>query len=133
MKALSLWQPYISGVLHGDGWCTRLTIGLRSADKDFAETFAEGLSALFSMTVIPKRDERGYWLIRIGNQSGRFSYLRNSPIETEDEKAMWLRGLFDSEGNANLCSSNVSAGSFNRRVAIYSTDSDTLRRAESYL
>lgn len=133
MMGLSLWRSYISGVLHGDGWCTNLSIGLRSADKDFAEAFAKALSSLFSLSAAIRMDERGYWLVRPRNQSGRFSHLRDSSVETESEKAMWLRGLFDSEGNANLCPSNVSAGSFNRRVSMYSTELETLRRAEAYL
>lgn len=133
MKALTIWQPYVAGVLHGDGWCTSKTLGLRVKDHDFALTFAECLRALCG-SVTPERDERGYWLIRRRNGSGRFNRLRNYRPTDNDEVGCWLRGLFDSEGNAQLWFNPKNGpASFHRRVAFYSTEMHTLERASQYL
>src|SRR4051812_1156824 len=88
-------RAYLAGVLHGDGWCTHLTLGLRVADQDFAEAFALALNLVCGTTYAPRRDERGYWLLRAGNKSGRFSGLKGFVARTDRERAMWLRGLFD--------------------------------------
>lgn len=133
MKALSVWQPqaYLAGVLHGDGWCTDLTLGLRCKDLDFSETFAAALNDACGTQVKPKRDERGYWLIRQGNKSGRFSHLKAFEPSDNDHLSAWLRGLFDSEGNAQLW--HMKASSFHRRIAIYSTSMSTIERAAEFL
>jgi hypothetical protein len=135
MKALSLWQPraYLAGVVLGDGWCTRLTLGLRVADEDFARAFAAAILAEFSVQAVCRRDERGYWLVRTSNKTGRFSALLNFAPSSQDEKAAWLRGLFDSEGNATLSRAKVSANAWNRRVALFSTEPSTIARAARYL
>lgn len=140
IKCITLWQPstswpaYLAGVLHGDGWCTPLTIGLRAKDGDFVEAFAHGLNLLFGLSVQPKRDNRGYWLIRAGNKSGRFSRIKSFQPSNNDDLSSWLRGLFDSEGNAQLwLNAAAGPGSYSRRVAIYSTDILTLERASEYL
>src|SRR5262249_43789984 len=113
---------YLAGVLSGDGWCTRLTIGLRVIDADFAQAFALALHVVFGLAVSPRRDERGYWLVRVGNKTGRFNHLPSYEPTTDEERAAWVRGLFDSEGNAQLRPSGISTNSFGRRVAIYSTN-----------
>lgn len=141
MKALTIWQPslqdmarpYAAGVLHGDAWCTRLTIGLRVKDLDFAECFAVAVSAATSIVVRLGVDERGYWLMRAGNKSGRFNSLRGYEPCDNDELGWWLRGLFDSEGNAQLTPSKAGPNSFSRRIAIYSTNLHTLGRAADYM
>ena len=134
MKAISLHQPYLAGVLHGDGWCSPLTIGLRCKDQDFAEAFAAALSSGFEGKFIPRRDERGYWLIRKGNKTGRFNHLRNYQPTDDDERAAWLRGLFDSEGNAQCLSRpRLGPNSFQRRIDIYSTEQGTLEKASEFL
>lgn len=124
---------YLSGVVHGDGWVTQ-DIGLRVADEDFAAAFADALAAAFGCRARPRRDERGYWLVRTTNGTGRFDGLRAFEAATDAERGAWLRGLFDSEGNATLRPlPAVSVNSFERRVAIYSTATATLGRAASYL
>ena len=134
MLAISLWQPYLAGVLHGDAWCSNLTIGLRCKDRDFSQQFAACINAGFARSVQPKRDERGYWLVRVGNKSGTFSALRAFVPKGDEAIAMWLRGLFDSEGNAQLWHMpHVSQLSYHRRVAFYSTAVHTLLTASSYL
>ncbi len=133
MRALTLWQPYLAGVLHGDGWCTRLTLGLRVNDGDFARAFCGALKSGFGVDRRPKRDERGYWLVRVGNKRGTFDGLRTYRPRGRKEIAAWLRGLFDSEGNAQLCKAKISANSWHRRVSFYSTDQTTLDRAATYL
>jgi hypothetical protein len=133
MKAISLWQPYLAGVLHGDGWCTRLTLGLRCKDHDFSLAFCAALTAGFGIKKKPGKDERGYWLIRVGNKSGIFNGLCNYEPNNDKERAVWLSGMFDSEGNANLSKSNMSKRSFNRRIAFYSTNHQTIEISSSYL
>lgn len=134
MKALTIWQPYIAGVLHGDGWCTGRTLGLRSKDADFAATFAEGVNATCGTGATARLDERGYWLVRLRNRSGRFDRLRRYEPTDNDELGSWLRGLFDSEGNAQLwLNTRNGPHSYHRRVAFYSTEIRTLWRAAEFL
>lgn len=133
MKALSLWQPYLAGVICGDGWCTRRTLGLRCADEDFARTFARAILKGYGIAITCYQDERGYWLVRARNGTGRFDHLLEFEPKTKIEMAHWIRGLFDSEGNASLCKSKMSKNSWNRRVAIFSTTTKTLDRAAEYL
>lgn len=126
----ALWRPYLAGVMRGDGWVTPLTAGLRAKDFDFSQSFARALNIGFSLSLAPKRDERGYWLVRTSNKRGIYDCLITYTPRTEDEWCAWLRGLFDSEGNANLVAQpKVSANAFTRRVAFYSTRLDTLERA----
>ena len=139
MKTLTIWQPflsrpYVAGVLHGDGWCTSKTLGLRCKDADFAETFAGAVNDICGTQLSPATDERGYSLVRTSNRRGRFNRLRAHQPTDNDELGWWLRGLFDSEGNAQLWL-NKAAGpaSFHRRVASHSTGLPTLERAAEYL
>jgi hypothetical protein len=139
MKSVSLTQErnralaYLGGVVSGDGWCSALTLGLRVSDEDFADAFAMALKTAFSVTACPRRDERGYWLTRISNKTGRFDCLRDIEPSGLDGMAAWVRGLFDSEGNATLRLNGMSKNSYGRRVAIYSTVKATLLRAAEYL
>lgn len=131
---LTIWEPYLAGVLHGDGWCTRLTIGLRVKDKEFADLFAEAVNELYGTSLAPARDDRGYWLVRCGNKTGRFTKLKTYQPTDNDEVGCWLRGLFDSEGNAQLwLNAKMGPNSYHRRVAFYSTDMRTLATASEYL
>lgn len=131
MKVLSLWQPYLAGVLHGDGWCTPLTIGLRVKDRDFAEAFAAALQRGFAVGAV--REYRGYWEVRISNKTGRFSQIRTYLPSTSSERGAWLRGFFDSEGNAHLSPARGCERGWNRRIAMFSTDADTIAVARGYL
>lgn len=146
MKALSLQQPpphllhpkaYLAGVVLGDGWLSGATtknriLGLRVADADFAAAFAEAVSAAFGRRAKPRRDERGYWVVRTSNRDGVLDELRTvEPVLVE--QGTWLRGLFDSEGNAQLTRLRSGPNCFGRRVAFYSTNLETLDRAAYYL
>jgi len=128
---------YVAGVLLGDGWCTEGphgAIGLRVSDADFASTFAVALELATGSLTRPYHDERGYWSVRNQNHAGRFSHLKGYEPQTDEECAAWLRGLFDSEGNAQLrIKPGVGPNSYGRRVAMYSTNTETLRRAQTYL
>jgi len=126
-------RAYIAGVLHGDGWCTRLTLGLRVNDQDFADAFTDAVGSVYGTTKRARRDERGYWLFRTGNKAGRFDGARTYEPQTLEEVAAWVRGLFDSEGHAQLRLNGVSENSYGRCVAMYSTDRSTLDRAATYL
>lgn len=126
MRALA----YLAGVVRGDAWCTT-TLGLRVADADFAVAFAAAIWDAFGVTTRARLDERGYWLVRVRNTTGRFDVLRSFQPSTTDEWSSWLRGMFDSEGNASLRRQlTVSPNAFGRRVAFFSTDLDTLSMVE---
>lgn len=124
--------PYLSGVVHGDGWCGQ-ALGLRVNDQDFAQAFATAIHQAFGVVTTPKQDERGYWLTRTTNKDGRYNHLLTFEPTTPEEYAAWVRGLFDSEGNAQLRLNGTTLHSFGRRVAIYSTNYATLERASRYL
>lgn len=134
MRALSLREPhaYLRGVLVGDGWLGT-ALGLRVADYAFALAFAGALGAAFRAGAPPRRDERGYWVVMRSARSGRFDRLPRATVATRDQRCAWLRGLFDSEGNASLCRRKKYEHSFSRRVSFYSTNKATLRRAARYL
>lgn len=126
-------RAYLAGALHGDAWCSALTIGLRVKDEDFAREFARALNIASAGTLAPKRDERGYWLVRTSNKTGKFDYLKTSEPHTHREQGFWLRGLFDSEGNAQLHLGKRGGNCYSRRVSIYSTDIATLQKADGIL
>jgi hypothetical protein len=126
-------QAYVAGVLHGDGWLTEQTIGLKVSDKDFCEAFAYSVSVITGVALYVRLDERGYWLTRSSNKTGCFNGLKDFEPRTDEEKTSWIRGLFDSEGNAQLSQVNGVRSYLHRRVSIYSTDTATLDRAKSYL
>lgn len=123
---------YLAGVVRGDGWVGQ-AIGLRVADREFADAFSEALLCAYGVAAPAKRDERGYWLVRKA-PGARFAHLLRYEPGTDDERAAWLRGMFDSEGNA-LCVPKPSVGplSWDRRVALYGTDTATLDAAERHL
>lgn len=143
MRALTVKQPkaYLAGVLAGDGWISaghrnaiQGYLALRVADEDFAEAFAAAIAAGYGVATAPSRDERGYWLTRTYNGYGRFNELLTLEPVSLDETAAWLRGLFDSEGNASLIPKpRRGTRSYGRRVAIYSTSAATLARTTGYL
>jgi hypothetical protein len=125
---------YVAGVLLGDGWCSRLTIGLRVKDQDFATAFTRALLAAFHVETKASLDERGYWLVRTSNKTGRFNRAISFKPKTDCAKGAWLSGLFDSEGNAYLGrQTKTSPNAKSRRIAIYSTNTETIRLAALYL
>src|SRR5690348_7451096 len=84
-------EAYLAGVLKGDGWCTDY-IGLRVSDQDFAEVFAHAILLVFNISVKVRKDERGYWLVKTSNLTGRFTYLVTYEPLSLDAKAAWLKG-----------------------------------------
>lgn len=143
MKALTVQQPlaYLAGVLRGDAWLSTGSgkspsgyLCLRVADLDFAETFAAAIGAAYQVQIEPRRDERGYWLTRTYNGHRRFDPLKGYHPTSDEARAAWLRGLFDSEGNAQLTPKPWRGpGSWERRVAFYSTESSTLLAAQEHM
>lgn len=126
-------QAYLSGVIYGDGWCTT-NIGMCVKDEDFATAFADALALGFGCKARPRLVRGKYWMVRTSNVTGRFNGLLTFEPVTDLERGAWLRGLFDSEGNATLRHlKHVSANSYERRVSIYSTSVLTLERAATYL
>lgn len=143
MKTLTVQQPisYLSGVLSGDGWLSTGSgrspggyLCLRVADEDFAHAFTSALEAGYGIRRTPARDERGFWLTRTYNGHQRFDGLRDWEPATHAQCAAWVLGMFDSEGNACLVPKPYHGpGSWERRVAFYSTEHATLDRLDRYL
>lgn len=129
-------QAYVAGVLHGDGWCTALSFGLRTKDEDFATAFRDAVRDVTGKT-LPLRSEcqrgRQYLVVRTSNKSGAYSELKTYQPQCADEKSRWLRGMFDSDGNANFCKAVGGENSFHRRVAIYKSNIETLKKAAAFL
>ena len=123
---------YINGVLHGDGWCKQ-ALGLRVKDYDFCKVFSDAFNKVFGTSYEPRIDERGYWLFRVWNKNGKYNHLLEYEPIGIDQYSAWLRGLFDSEGNAQLIKLKRGNNSYGRRVSIFSTNSQTLFRASKYL
>lgn len=143
MRALTLQEPaaYLSGVLHGDAWLSSGSrnsragyLCLRVADQDFADAFAAAIAVEFDRHPIPALDERGYWLTRTYNGHHRFDGLRTFEPSTDAERAAWILGMFDSEGNVSLVPKPWRGpGSWERRIAFYSTEPRTLDRLDDFL
>lgn len=130
---LHMARPYLAGVLHGDGWCTDKTIGLRAKDRDFVQAFRISLFVATGKRTNLLPDGTRYWCCRASNSTGRFSGLRSYEPTDNDEVGWWLRGLFDSDGNAQITPVKGRPCSFSRRVAIFSTTRAKLERAADYL
>ena len=138
MRGLTFREPgtalsYIAGVYLGDGYLTNggATIGLHVKDRDFAEAFATAIDCAFGLSV-QVRQEGKYWRARI-RRKGLFDRIPFFIPRSNVHRAYWLRGLFDSDGNAQLYRSLASPGAKNRRVAIYNTTATTIDRACRYL
>src|SRR6266516_302783 len=125
-------EAYLAGVIKGDGSCTDY-IRLGVADLDFAQAFADAIKQVFHVSVTPRKDKRGYWHAKTCNYTGKFSYLLTFEPTTLTENAQWLRGMFDSEGNAQIHKLSRGENCYGRRVAMYSTMLQTLERACEYL
>lgn len=134
-------QHYLAGCLVGDACITkghRKTINgylrLRCADRDFATAFANAIFDGYGIRVNTLQDRDGYWDIRAYNGWRRFDALKSLRPTYHEEKAAWLRGFFDSEGNA-VCVARPKRGpySWNRRVAMFSTNGATLEAARGFL
>lgn len=141
--ALSVRQPkaYLAGCLKGDACISRGHVNsiqgyiqLRVADWDFATAFSDALFYGYGRRSRPRKDERGYALVRSYNGYGRYNELLSFVPAIDDEHAAWLRGLFDSEGNV-VCVPKPTKGerSWDRRVAIFSTNADALVAAQKSL
>lgn len=134
-------RAYLAGVLNGDGWLSRGGrnsvngyFGLGVVDHDFALAFASAIAQGYGIATKPGQDKRGYWVVRTYNGFGRFDDLRSLEPTSQEESAAWLRGLFDSEGNALLIPlPRRGPRSYCRRVAVYSTNECTLARTARYL
>lgn len=111
--------------------CRGAVLGLKVADEDFILTFASAVRRAFGLTVRARR-EGPYWVAKIG-RIGVFDDLKTREPETRDEVRWWLRGFFDSEGNASLTRSKISENSWSRRVAFFNTDVALIDRARGYL
>jgi LAGLIDADG-like domain len=143
IRALTVRQPiaYLAGVLAGDGYLSRPSagerhgiLGLHVADEAFARAFADAIGAAYGVEVPVVRESDGYWRARKYSGGGRFDELPAFLAQHDEQRAAWLRGFFDAEGNANLTPKPARGpSSWDRRVAFYNTDLAILDTALSYL
>lgn len=133
-------KAYLAGCLKGDAFMSighknsvRGYMGLRVSDWDFAHAFAESINVAYGLNIAPRADERGFALVRTYNGHGRFDELRQLKPDCPESGASWLRGLFDSEGNAACRPLARGPRSWDRRVTMFSTNVETLSLAESLL
>lgn len=127
-------KAYLSGVLHSDGWCSELSLGLRTKDRDFAKAFSAALNRVCGIHIQPRLENRRYWIVRTSNKTGKFAHLKGYRPAGDTEIGVWLRGLFDGDGNASLIPQrHISPNAYSRRIAFYSTNRQLLIRAMGYL
>jgi hypothetical protein len=124
---------YIAGVLQGDGWSNDHLIALKVKDLDFAEEFAIAIQMATGKMVRPNRQDEDYWRVTAEATGLELTGMKNYKPQTEAEICAWLRGFFDSEGNAQLHKLPDYPDSWQRRVAMYSTDCDLLTHTENLL
>jgi len=124
---------YLAGVLAGDGSLGVSGFALGVSDKDFAEAFAFALGAAFDIPKTPRQRKSGYWEVRVCNGYGRFDFLRSYSAREPESMRAWLRGFFDSEGNASCLPNRRFPNCTHKRVSMYSTNHETLDRAAAYL
>lgn len=122
---------YLAGVIKGDGFCTNYDFGLLAKDADFVQAFADAINNLFGLSVKPRQETRGYWIVRISNKNNRFSHLLHYIPDSPATYGAWIRGLFDGDGNTQLL--RLAGNSYQRRIAIYSSYIETLNTAAAYL
>src|SRR2546421_3151495 len=65
-------EAYLAGVIKGDGWCTGYSIGLRVADRDFAEAFAAAITQVFNVPLRIGQERQRYWIVRTSNKTGKY-------------------------------------------------------------
>ncbi|MDD4874310.1 MAG: LAGLIDADG family homing endonuclease [Dehalococcoidales bacterium] len=124
------YTAYISGVLAGDGWCTT-NLGLHVKDEDFIREFSHAIKEAFGYDTKP-RIEGKYWKVTKGNYDGKFNWLHGYEPETIEGYKAWLRGFFDSEGNAQLHRIGTTPNSVQRRISMYSTNIETMNKSVKY-
>lgn len=122
---------YLAGAIHGDGFCTETVFGLGAKDEDFVQAFSDAANCAFGLSLKPRKDKWGTWIVRKGNKSKRFAFLWDYVPDSIEAYGDWIRGLFDGDGNTQLL--NLSGNSYQRRIAIYSSYIETLNKAAKYL
>lgn len=141
MKALSAREArcYLAGCLKGDAWLSRskdktrrIYLCMRVLDIEFASEFSRCITKGFKLNSRVTVDERGYFLVRRYNKDQRFNILLDLEPETKREKSLWLRGIFDSEGSVEA-KTTLKNSNWNRRIAMFSTNKETLKRVVQYL
>jgi hypothetical protein len=131
----SVPHAYLAGVLHGDAYLIQgnRTLGLHVKDYDFMRAFTSAIQSAFGIEAQVHLERGRYWYARV-RREGLFGSLRSMRPSTDAGRGAWLRGFFDSEGNANICyRPSISPEAYIRRVKMYSTNARTLGKARAML
>lgn len=125
---------YLAGCLKGDAWITsgKQALCLRCADYEFAKHFSRCLYKAFGLFAKVSVDERGYYLVRKCHKPSNFKSLLTLEPKSDREKRKWLQGVFDSEGSVEA-KQTLRNDNWNRRIAMFSTNKETLLRVQKYL
>lgn len=126
---ISIARAYLAGVLHGDGWCGK-DAGLRAKDEDFVRAWAEAARIGLRLTIRVRFD--GYWVART-RRVDLVAPLRDFRPTSQEEHAAWVRGFFDSDGNANLRLNGMSEHSYGRGVEMFKSNLHSLGLAADSL
>jgi hypothetical protein len=125
-------EAYVAGVVHGDGFCNVREVGLLAKDRDFVESFAIAARLVTRMPMLVRSD-REYWVARCGGANGKWKWLRHTEFSELSQMALWVRGMFDSDGNVSCRKLSNGPRSYSRRVAIYKTKLERLETCNVFL
>jgi intein-encoded DNA endonuclease-like protein len=138
------WKPekspelaYVIGVIVGDGNAdignNKVTLGTK--DIEFAEAFKNAIEKIGLHVWIRWRKDRKRWVVTCQKQEfARFlKQFKEVPrkilewVVSEDEKRMFIRGFYDSEGSITLSSRG------NIQYRIYNTNLELLEICQKFL
>lgn len=127
-------MSYLAGVVAGDGYLASgdTVVGLAAKDRDFVEAFADAVELAFGTRPRVRVREVHYWVARLTRKGVVDEVRRHEPV-SDDDASMWLRGFFDSDGCASLSPNKASPGAWNRHVAMFKANAETIDRASRLL
>ncbi len=124
---------YIVGVLVGDGWINKNSIGLKAKDKDFILAFKKALEDEFKLNT-KLHFYNDLWRAELHSREivkflTNFDYkiIKKENIEV---KCAFLKGFYDSEGSAYY---QEKIGVRNRKIELCNTDLELLTFCKTLL
>ncbi len=124
---------YILGVLVGDGWLNKNSVGLNAKDNDFVLAFKKALEDEFKLNA-KIHFYNGLWRVELHSRQ-IVKLLKNLDYrlivnEHSEVKCSFLKGFYDSEGSAYY---QEKTGVRNRKIELYNTDLELLTICKNLL
>lgn len=124
---------YILGVLVGDGWLNKNSVGLNAKDKDFVLAFKKALEDEFKLNA-KIHFYSGLWRVELHSRQ-IVKFFKNLDYrlivnEHTEVKCSFLKGFYDSEGSAYY---SERIGVRNRKIELYNTDLELLTICKNLL